>query len=286
MPLFGLFRKKKKDPLQEIRELLDGFELPSFPKAALQILETLRDPKSTSVEIAKKIAADPGIHLTVLKTVNSAAFGLTRRISSIEHAVALLGRARLESLVLPLAVRETLPKIETPCLDFKKFWLSACRRASLARQVAKLLHPATHVESFTAGLLQDMAIPVIMHVKKKRYCPTLENWNMEKGVTLDALEREKFGFDHQRVGVLMAEEWNLPEYLLNAIGKHHRLQDGVDPAVYLVSHIRYNSDLEGALDTDLLLEIAEEELKLSKETMIPLIEKAFSDAEELARIFI
>ncbi len=286
MALFGFLRKKKKDPLEELHHLLEGFELPSFPKAALEILKTLRDPRATSVEIARKISADPGIHLNVLKTVNSAAFGLPRRISSIEHAVALLGRARLESLVLPLAVRDTLPKIDTPCLDLKKFWLSACRRASLARQVAKILHPTTHVESFTAGLLQDMAIPVIMHVKKQSYCPTLETWNSAKEVSLDDLERKNFGFDHQTVGALMAEEWNLPGYLVQAIGAHHRLKDGVEPAIYLVSHIRYNRDPEDGPDLDLLLDVAQKELHLSAETMKPLIEKAFADAEDLARVFV
>ncbi len=286
MTLFGLLKKKKKDPLERLRTILEGFELPSFPKASLEILKTLRDPRATSVEIARKISADPGIHLNVLKTVNSAAFGLPRRISSIEHAVALLGRARLESLVLPLAVRDTLPKIETPCLDLKKFWLSACCRASLARQVAKILHPTSHVECFTAGLLQDMAIPVIMHVKKHSYCPTLETWNNAKEVSLDDLERKNFGFDHQSVGALMAEQWNLPSYLVKAIGAHHRLKDGVDPAIYLVSHIRYHQDPSTGPDIDILLEVAQKELELSAETIKPLIEQAFRDAEDLARIFI
>jgi HD-like signal output (HDOD) protein len=84
----------------------------------------------------------------------------------------------------------------------------------------------------------------------------------------------------------MAEEWNLPEYLINAIAQHHRLEGGVDPAIYLVSHIRYNQELTDTPDIEVLLEVAKKELNISQETMSPIIEEAFRDAEDLARVFI
>ncbi len=284
MAFFGFF-KRKRDPLKELKELLEGFELPSFPKAAMQVLDTLRDPKATATQIARTIEADPGIYINVLKTINSAAFGLPREVVSMEHAVALLGRARLESLILPLAVKDCLPQINVPCLDLKRFWLAACRRGSLARHVAKILHPTTHVEAFSAGLLQDLAVPVIMHVKQKMYCPTLETWNVNKDTRLDELERKQFGFDHQTIGALMAEQWNLPDYLIRAISKHHYLENGTDPAVYLVSHIRYNQDLYENSEIDLLIEIAQKKLGLSRETIFHVIDQSLRDAEELVAIF-
>ena len=287
MGFIGLLKNRFsfKDPRRELKKLLDDFELPHFPKAAMYILEGIRDPNTPTFEIARRVAADPGIHLRVLKTVNSAAFGLPKKVTNIEHAVALLGRARLESLILPLAVKETLPRFKAKCLHQKLFWLGAARRGSLARQIAQVLNPVSHVEAFSAGLLQDMAIPVIMHLKEKIYCPTLETWNVEKEVRLDELEKRELGFDHQDIGALMAEEWNLPEYLLTAVSSHHHYEEGKDPAVYLVSHLRYREDPTETPEAEIIVEEAYDKFNLAKDSTLMMIKRAYQEAEELAQIF-
>ncbi len=284
MGFLGFLRKKKRDPRKELQEILEGFELPYFPKAAILALEALRDPQTPTFEIARRIAADPGIHVRILKTVNSAAFGLPRKISNIEHAVALLGRARLESLILPLAVNQSLPKFKSACLDLELFWLAAAKRGSLARQIAQVLHPNTSVEAFSAGLLQDMAIPVLLHLKEKIYCPTLETWNQDPSVELVELEKKEFGFDHQNVGGLMAEEWNLPDYLVQAVSAHH--QPEIEPAIYLVSHIRYQHDSDHRLEEEIILEKARDKFNLPADLMLKMLKRAEEEALELAKIFI
>ncbi len=283
MGFLNFFKKKKRDPRKELQEILEGYELPYFPKAAILALEALRDHQTPTHEIARRLAADPGIHIRILKTVNSAAFGLPRKVTNIEHAVALLGRARLESLILPLAVNQSLPKFKSPCLDLELFWLAAAKRGSLARQMAQILHPNTATEAFSAGLLQDMAIPVIMHLKEKSYCPTLENWNQDPKADLITLEREKFNFDHQYVGGLMAEDWSLPDYLVKAIALHHRPE--VEPAVYLASHIRYQSEPD-TFEKEIIVEEAREKFSLDADHTLRVIKKAEEEAEELAKVFL
>ena len=278
------FLKKKKDPRKQLREVLEGYELPYFPKAAILALEALRDPPPPTHEIARRLAADPGIHLKVLKTVNSAAFGLPRKVSNIEHAVALLGRARLEALILPLAVTQSLPKFKAPCLDFKAFWFTSAIRGSFARQIAQVLHPNTHVEAFSAGLLQDMAIPVILHLKENSYCPTLESWNQDPKANLIELEKKKLGFDHQDIGGLMAEEWNLPQNLIQAVSLQHLPQ--ADPAVYLASHIRYGSAQEEEIATEIIVEEARDKYNFSPDMVLKMFKKAHQEADELAKVFL
>ncbi|NPB09896.1 MAG: HDOD domain-containing protein [Thermodesulfobacteria bacterium] len=288
MGFIGVLKKRirPKDPRKELKKLLADFELPHFPKVAMYILEGLRDPNVPVPEIARRVALDPAIHLKVLKTVNSAAFGLPKQVTNIEHAVALLGRARLESLILPLAVRETLPNFRAACLNQELFWLAGARRAILARQLAHLLNPQHHVEAFSAGLLQDMAIPVIMHLKEKVYCPTLETWNVEKEVRLDELERRELGFDHQAIGRLMAEEWNLPDYLVQAVSAHHSFAEDLDPAIYLVSHLRYQEDPSESPEAEIIVEEAHSRFNLNKDIVRSMLKKTYAEAEELARIFL
>ncbi|HHI96947.1 MAG TPA: HDOD domain-containing protein [Thermodesulfatator atlanticus] len=279
------FLKRKKDPRQQLKNILEGYELPYFPKAAILALEAIRDPNTPTHEIARRLALDPGIHVRVLKTVNSAAFGLPRKVSNIEHAVALLGRARLEALILPLAVNQSLPRFKAPCLELTNFWLTAATRGSFARQVAQVLHPNSKVEAFSAGLLQDMAIPVILHLKEHLYCPTLETWNQDPEVDIVTLEKENFGFDHQEIGGLMAEEWELPEYLTQAISSHH--SSSVEPAVYLASHLRYPAGEEKEkLETEIIVEEARDKYQLPPDMLLKMLQKARAEAQELAQVFL
>ena len=62
--------------------------------------------------VAYQLEGDPGLNVKVLKTVNSAAFGLSTRVSNLHHAVTLLGRSRLETIVLPQAVNNILPSVD------------------------------------------------------------------------------------------------------------------------------------------------------------------------------
>ena len=212
--MLNLF-SKKKNPKKEHSVILEGYDPPSFPAAVMNVLSLLRDPESSIDEIAAQIEIDPGMQIKVLKTVNSAAFGLSSNVSNIRHATSLLGRSRLESIVLALAIKNTVPDTEVEGFSIQDFWLSAARRGSFSRAIAMRLHPATQIESFTGGFLQDMAVPVLASVKKDAYVEIYQKWLAEPASKLDELERETFGFDHPPVGALLAEEWDMPEYIVN-----------------------------------------------------------------------
>ncbi len=287
MGFFDFFKRKKKDPESELQELLDGYELPSFPGAVVKTLEMLRDPEAPLNEISKNIEADPGMHVSVLKAVNSAAHGLTRKVGNIKHAITLLGRARLESIILPIAVRNAVPDSKMACLDHKIFWQTSAKRACIARTVARHLDPRVQMESFTAGLLQDMAIPVLIHVKEMDYCVTIESWNVDQDVRLHELERKNFGFDHQVIGALMAEKWCFPDYLLEAILYHHSSWDNSDvaTAVRAVSYLRYPVGTEGEEGLDNILSVLEKALETDRKSAIKVLEQAEEEAREFAQVF-
>lgn len=281
--MLNVFRRHKKDPKSELLNLLGDYELPSFSATVMNVLTVLRDPDFSMTGVAEQLQVDPGLHVKVLKTVNSAAFGLSTRVSNIHHAATLLGRSRLETIVLSQAVSGILPTVKVPFFDMRQFWISAARRASLARVLAYHLHPATQVESFSAGLLQDMALPVLISIKPKEYRVIMRRWKIEKDSWLNVLERETFGYDHSMIGALMAEEWDLPEYLIIAISGHHD-QEGevqVEPAIKLVSYIR-GGDKEDAIDK--IINSCIEDFGMEQDMTLEMINKALEDAKELAQM--
>lgn len=278
-----MLKKRIRRDGQELRELLNGFQLPSFSAAIMNVLGLLRDPESSMNDIAKQLEIDPGMHVKVLKTVNSAAFGLSTRVANIPHAVSLLGRSRLESIVLSFAVKDTLPPTDMACFDMGQFWRSAARRARLAQALAQRIHPDTQSESFSAAFLQDIAVPVLMATKREPYLTVYNQWRNSPEERLDLLEKEVFGLDHPTIGALMAEDWGLPDYLVRMISGHHSGEKApnVETAVRLVSYIRDNTDLDG---TDRLIEYCREECGMAPEVTREMVEKAFKEAEQLSRL--
>jgi len=238
------FRKKKKNTEQELEDILEGYELPSFPNIIMEVLSSLRDHNVAMHEISDLLKKDPGMHVKILKTVNSSAYGLAKNISNIHHAVNMLGKSRIESILLTHAVKDRLPDIHLNNFSLKRFWFVSSFRASLAKILADKLHPATKNEAFTAGLLQDMAIPVIALIKNKQYDSILEKWQNNVDLNLVQLESETFGYDHQKIGRLMAKKWEFPDYLINAISQHHERNGDifVEPSVWLVSFLRSGND--------------------------------------------
>ena len=232
-------------------------------------------------DVTEHLQGDPGMHVKVLRAVNAAGFGLVTKVTSLQHAVTLLGKSRLEAILLSHAVKESLPTVAMSGFDSKRFWLVSLRRAALAANLASHLHPTTKDESFTAGLLQDMAIPVLAAVKEEDYRALWEEWNTNEEAWLHLLERETFGFDHAGIGALMAEVWELPKYLVNAISGHHDWngETRAEPAVKLVSLIKVSNKADGL---DRLLEKCLEEFDIEADKMNEMITKAFQDAEELS----
>ncbi len=275
--LLKLFRKKSEDANAALMKELENYELPSFSVVVMNTLRLLRDPDASITEVAEQIKADPALNVKVLKAVNSAAFGLVSKVENIIHAVSLLGPFRLETIVLSLAVQDSLPPISTPVFDANTFWSTSLKRASLANRLARDLHPSTAVESYTAALLQDMAIPVLINIKGKTYNELLATWKNEETADLASLEKEAFGFDHAQAGKIMAAEWEMPQLLSDAIGSHHLAieKEDIFAAVKLASLVPYDGPTN---DCEALTRACAAACGKTEEEITEVINAAFDDA--------
>jgi HD-like signal output (HDOD) protein len=278
MKIFG--RKRSHERLQAA---LRGGEPPTFPAGVVRLLRLLRDPESDTADLAAALAWDPRLVVRLLRTANSAAFGCTRRIESVHHAVTMIGRSQLEQLVLGVAVRDCLPKAPARGFESDRFWQAAFLRAALAGELAAELHPADHSRSFTGALLQDMAVPLLAHARPDDYGPVLEQWHAAPQNELFELERDALGFSHAEVGAQLGAEWELPESLTAIIERHHdREADDreLPPALRLVALHREG---EGGGELEALLEEARSGYGLQPDWLRDVIAQCRLRAQELAR---
>jgi HD-like signal output (HDOD) protein len=277
----GLFSRKDR-ALRKLKDVADLSGLPPIPASVTKILDKLRDPQASMAEVAGVVAWDPGLVVRLLKTVNSAAYGLRRKVDNPHHAVTFLGRSNLESLVLGLAVEEALPDDPAPGFEPARFWRTAARRASLARNLAEKLDPAAQAECFTAGLLQDLAVPILAHAKPDRYGPLLQHWHATQEESLEKLEESALGWNHADLGGTICEAWGMPESLIRDVRHHHPSDaDSAPGPIQLVGLLRETQEQAGV---DALVEEARSSYGLDPDWTTDALARADEQASELTRL--
>lgn len=223
--MIGLLRRLV-DPRERLLHTLARADLPTLPSAHLRVLQALRSDRSLP-DVGRELALDPALTSAVLRTVNSAAFGLRRKVADASHAASLLGRAELETLVLGMGVVATSPR-DPPGLRTEDFWRTSARRAVTARALADHVAPRDRSACFTAGLLQDMALPLLCQARPAVYMELLASHDH---ADLAAHERAALGVDHAEVAGWLAEHWRFPENLAMALRTHHAVGEGPPPVV-------------------------------------------------------
>jgi len=205
----------------DLREILAVELLPGMPQTAARLVKLSGNPSNGPAEFAVLIEADPGLTVQVLRFVNSSFFAFRSRISSIKQALVLLGIGTIKNFVLWNAIFRVIPNPRCSLFDLKALWRDSLRRALFARSLSKLLGVLDVEEAFAAGLLQDMAIPLLARRAPDEYSRFFyARCTTKHRVRLSQLEERVFGWNHAMAAGVVARKWQLPETLAMLIEDH------------------------------------------------------------------
>ena len=62
-------------------------DLPSLPAVVMQVYQMVDDPNVHAQQVAQEISKDQGFTTRVLRIANSAYYGMSRQVATIEEAV-------------------------------------------------------------------------------------------------------------------------------------------------------------------------------------------------------
>ena len=205
----------------KLEELLAGEHLPALPDSAIRLLKLSQDPENGPPEFAVPIEADLGLTGQVLKYVNSSYFGLSRDISSVQLAIALVGVKAIKNFALWSAIFSLMPNPRCGPFKLRRLWQDSLRRGLFARELARHRGLKNSEDLFTAGLLQDMAVPILAREMPEEYAEMLEQCH-NNHQRLSELESERFGWNHAEASAILARHWRLPESFADCIRTHNQ----------------------------------------------------------------
>lgn len=222
--------------LDEIVRRVD--ELPALPKNAHQVIRLTEDPKTVITDLSNAISTDQALAAKVLRLANSAYYGYARRIFSISDAVIILGYGTIRNLVMAASVHSVMDR-ELPgyVMARGELWKQSMVCALLARKLAARCGFDNHEKAFVAGLMHDIGKIILSTYMAEAFAGIIERVNAEKVPFMKA-EEEVLGFNHAVVGGKVAEKWNLPEELVEAISCHHNPREAkISPALTSITHL-------------------------------------------------
>jgi HD-like signal output (HDOD) protein len=198
--------------MPDIATLLTSVKLPVMPEVAHALIRTLSDDDADISTVTRIIEKDPGLTATLLRMANSAIFGLSRSVQSLESAVSVVGMAhiRARALSICLANAFTFP----PDLDRLEFWRSSMVCAGYSKWLANSI-AMDEQQAWLTGMMMrlgELAIAQSMpealkHIEAQPCSPT-NRW---------AREREMTGFDEGQIGAEIARRWDFPEAVSQAL---------------------------------------------------------------------
>jgi len=208
---------------QALQELVSRTRsLFSLPVVALQVIQLTNNPQVDARQLKECIERDPALTAKILRVVNSSLFGLSREVSDLNQALALLGIKPLKLLVLGFSLPEGLfANVARSQLDW--YWRTTLVRAVTAREISERLWKQPGDDAFLAGMLQDIGVLVLLNQLREPYAEFLGRVIEERG-NLDALETEFLGFDHTTLSAELLKHWNMPAVLVDAIAEKRDYQ--------------------------------------------------------------
>ncbi len=224
--------------LVRLDRLLDHPHLPTPPAVALRVVEKASEPGCSLADIEATILLDPALCGKVLRTVNSALYGLPRSVASIRQALGMLGLNAVRSLVLSLS----LPALQGRAVgqSLQDFWKVSVAGAIVARELALRLGWPGPEDHLVAGLLRDLGTLFLSQAFPAEANELQAIPADERDADECEREVELFGVHHAEVSAHVLRRWRLPEEITEAIRYHHhpnraaRLQPGLADRAWLL----------------------------------------------------
>ncbi len=203
----------------EVKIVDEVKDLPTFPEHIIEIQSMCRKENVTIGELAKKISLDPSLTASVLKLSNSAGFITSKKIESIVEAVKIIGLKNLNSILMASSAKKIMDERYS---SFKDIWSHCNKAAFYSRLLAQKLGLNKISDMvFLSSMLHDLG-KIILLSANQELTDQIEKISATRQMrTSTVLEEVSMGVSHSTIGKMIAEKWNFPTYIREAISFHH-----------------------------------------------------------------
>ncbi|HLP00028.1 MAG TPA: HDOD domain-containing protein [Fimbriimonas sp.] len=266
-------------------------ELPPLPTAVAKVLDETNKAEPDMHKIDEIVSGDQALASKVLRIVNSAYYGLSRQVTSVGQAVLILGIQQVRTITLSVgSIAAFSSKGPVDSEGMRRFWQHSFATAAACNIICQKLNidRKTSDEIGTVGILHDVG-------RMFFYCnfkQTYEKLVHKANTTGSSYEEQEFlflGETHAGIGALVADKWELPEKIVNAIRQHEGpFDEQTDIAVAILAmadHMNKQYYYEGKAPIPPVAPEILSALGLTPEALSQMAEQVRNKVEEASQIY-
>src|SRR4051812_47274547 len=205
---------------KRVKRITDSLiSLPTLPTVVAKMLELVDNPKTSASSLANLISRDQVLTAKILKLANSSFYAFPRQIATVKLALVVLGFESVKEMALSFSVLSSFKGENNKHFDTSLFWQHSVSVGACTRMLARETCYRLAGEAFVAGLLHDIGKVVLNQYLPKEFAE-IQTRVFEGGEDCEATEKAVIGASHAEVGAWLAERWNLPVPLVEAIRWH------------------------------------------------------------------
>ncbi|MGH1462768.1 MAG: HDOD domain-containing protein [Neptuniibacter sp.] len=203
-----------------------SYIIPSRPQVLIDITKELRKTSPDINKISSLIKQDVALYSSVMATVNSAYYGFSTEITSIKHAVTILGLKQVFNITRLAALKNSLPTAG----PMERFWDTAIEVATISAELALKFTNFDSDEAYTLGMLHDIGIPLLMLTRPefKDFLRRLNGYSLTETYNQ---EIEHYGISHYQLSAELIRKWKISDGIAQAVSlQPHYLKTFNEPA--------------------------------------------------------
>ena len=224
-------------------------DIQAMPSVIVQALNKMKKPTASMRELGDIVIYDQSLTIKILALVNSAYYGFSQQISSINIALSLLGLVKVKNIIVAVAMKPMMSNSGD-----KDLWKHSMRVAAGCEYLADITKIMDSDEAFISGFMHDVGKMVLNACNAKLYQKVKDK--VLAGSEILPLEKALYDSDHVRTGSLLAKRWQLPILITNIISYHHSPSLSTIPVpcnlVALIDKIVQDNFDPNAVDKDFL----------------------------------
>ena len=190
-------------------------DLPMQHASVSRALLVLDDPNASAQDIAAVLQSDPALCARALQLANSAHFGMSGRVTSVDQAVVALGATAMRTLVVSTAAGMFGRPDDLPA----GFWEHSVAVAA-ATAIAARMYSVPRGDAICAGLLHDLGAALLFRYDRPAYQTFIDTGAVAADKMLED-ETRMYGADHATIGAAALRAWKLPTSIVDALRTHH-----------------------------------------------------------------
>jgi putative nucleotidyltransferase with HDIG domain len=192
-----------------------------MPSNVTRIMNEIEKQNVTIDALVGLIGLDQALAALVLQMSNSVSLGYSRTCSTLNEAIMLIGLGRLKTTLLTSSATGIMKRsLSGYRQGAGELWHHSLVTGVASEWLAQALRYPNPEEAYVSGLLHDIGKLLLDQVVLSNYNEIIDLVQKYR-MPLWQVEEKLIGIDHARVGGLIAEHWNFPVVLVDAIRCHH-----------------------------------------------------------------